>query len=186
MEPSEDCKSNTKPTPRAGPGKRAIASIQAAIVSVRGQVSCFGIKSVFDSELWILFSSSFVSATLLPGISEATLLYIFHTADQPMWALVLAATIGNTLGGFTNFVLGALAARGFRPKGFKQEELGEAFRRVQRYGPLALCFAWLPIVGDPLCLAAGYLRLNWWQSLLCMGLGKCLRYVALVGAAASL
>ena len=96
--------------------------------------------------------------------------------------LVAVATVGNTLGGLTNFVIGWLAAKGFVLRYFEREDLQDSLSRVRRYGPLALLLAWLPIVGDPLCLAAGYLKMGWWQSTVCIGVGKLLRYVVVVFA----
>ena len=138
-----------------------------------------------ESELWLLFSSSFLSATLLPGASEATLLYLAMQSEHVPWLLVGIATIGNTLGGLTNYVIGVLAARGIRLRYFEREDLQKPLERIRRYGPISLLLAWMPVVGDPLCLAAGYLRLSWLQSLFFMALGKLGRYVTLVVAVGS-
>ena len=118
-----------------------------------------------EAELWLLFTSSFLSATLLPGGSEANMLYLVTESDYSAWTLVGVATLGNVLGGCTNYALGLLAARGFRISYFEKEHRREALDRIQRYGAWALLFSWLPIVGDPLCLAAGYLRTNLWLSI---------------------
>ena len=100
------------------------------------------------------------------------MLYLVTESDYSAWTLVGVATLGNVLGGCTNYALGLLAARGFRVAYFEKEHRREALDRIQRYGAWALLFSWLPIVGDPLCLAAGYLRTNLWLSILCMTLGK--------------
>jgi membrane protein YqaA with SNARE-associated domain len=55
-----------------------------------------------------------------------------------------------------------------------------AVERVRRYGRAALLLSWVPIVGDPLCVAAGWLRVSWWQSLVLIGAGKAARYGAMV------
>ena len=144
-----------------------------------------GTLPMLDSELWLLFSSSFLSATLLPGASEAAVLYLAVQAEHAPWLLVGVATLGNTLGGFTNYGIGILAARGIRLRYFEREDLRRPLERIRRYGPISLLLAWMPVIGDPLCLAAGYLRLSWLQSLFFMALGKLGRYVALVAAATS-
>ncbi|MBT6490772.1 MAG: DedA family protein, partial [Deltaproteobacteria bacterium] len=63
---------------------------------------------------------------------------------------------------------------------FERENLQKSLDKIRRYGALSLLFAWLPIVGDPLCLAAGYLKVNWWHCTICMAIGKLVRYVALI------
>ena len=136
------------------------------------------------TDLWLLFSSSFLSATLLPGGSEANLIYLLSRAEHSYTALIVVATLGNTLGGATNYGLGFLAARGIRLSYFDREHRQAAFYKVRHYGPWVLLLAWVPVVGDPLCLAAGYLRTNWWLSFTCMAVGKCVRYVVLVYLAA--
>ena len=136
-------------------------------------------------DLWLLFSSSFLSATLLPGGSEANLIYLLDKAEHPYGTLIVVATFGNALGGAANYGLGYLAARGIRLSYFEKEHRQVALDKVRRYGPWVLLFAWVPVIGDPLCLAAGYLRTQWWVSLACMTLGKCIRYVLLVYLALS-
>ena len=136
------------------------------------------------TDLWLLFSSSFLSATLLPGGSEANLIYLLSKAEHSYAALILVATLGNTFGGATNYGLGYAAARGIRSSYFDQEHRQAALNKVRRYGPWVLLLAWVPVIGDPLCLAAGYLRTNWWLSFACMAAGKCMRYGLLVYFAA--
>ncbi len=124
---------------------------------------------------WALFSSAFISSTLLPGGSEALLLYLANesTNEWPLlWAL---ATVGNTLGGLTSWGVGWLIARRFPGR-----ELREHHRRgmahIQRWGDKVLLLSWLPLVGDPLCVAAGWLGVPWWRALLYILIGKGLRY----------
>ena len=140
---------------------------------------------MWESELWILFASSFLSATLLPGASEANLVYLVTSSGHSPELLVLVATVGNTLGGMTNFVIGWLAAKGLVIRYFEREDLQASLERIRRFGPLALLFAWLPVIGDPLCLAAGYLKMGWWQSTACIAVGKLVRYCVVVWTAAA-
>ena len=131
-------------------------------------------------DLWLLFSSSFLSATLLPGGSEVNLVYLLGTTETTAATLIAVATLGNTLGGFTNYGLGALAARGIRISYFEKEHRQSALDKVRRHGSWVLLLAWVPFLGDPLCLAAGYVRTRFWETLAFMAIGKCLRYVVLV------
>ena len=117
--------------------------------------------------LWTLFASSFLAATLLPGGSEAVLFGMLKLHPHQMWAALAVATLGNTLGGMSTYLLGR-----FIPQ--KTELKGLA--RVQRYGAPILLLSWVPIIGDPLCVAAGWLRLNPWLSALCIAAGKFARY----------
>ncbi len=103
-----------------------------------------------------LFTSSFLSATLLPGSSEAVLVALLVSVKTAPWLLVLTATIGNSLGGLTNVILGRLFP--LRESSRWQER---AQGWLQRFGAPALLLSWLPLVGDLLCLLAGWLRLPW-------------------------
>lgn len=122
---------------------------------------------------------SFLAATLLPGGSEIALFtYLRAYPEQTALALTLA-TAANTLGGMTSYVCGR-----FLPKWQRLATLPHA-DRVARYGSPVLLLAWAPLVGDLLCVAAGWLRLNWAGCLLFMAIGKAARYgvVALAQAA---
>ncbi len=124
--------------------------------------------------LWTLFASSFLAATLLPGGSEAVLFGVIKMHPQQLWPALLVATLGNTLGGMSSYLIGRLIPQ-------KQQIKGIA--TVKRYGSAALLLAWVPIVGDPLCVAAGWLRLNPWWSALFMAIGKFARYLLIAGIA---
>jgi len=96
--------------------------------------------------------------------------------------LLGVATLGNTLGGLSSWGLGFLLAIGWlRHKARDNASHEKAFARLQHYGPAVLLFSWLPLIGDPLCLAAGYLRCNFWLSALFIAIGKAARYAALIG-----
>lgn len=132
-----------------------------------------------DHPLWELFFSALLSSTLLPGGSEALLLY--QTANQlaPPLLLLLFATVGNTLGGMLSWLLGRWLVWRFPARTLEQKHQ-TALHRLQRWGSPTLLFSWLPVVGDPLCLAAGWLRTSWFHSLLFIAAGKGLRYGALI------
>jgi membrane protein YqaA with SNARE-associated domain len=120
-----------------------------------------------------LFLASFLAATLLPGGSEAVFaaLLLAHP-DQVVPALLLA-TIGNTLGGMTTYGMARWLPQNIPP---------EKSALVRRRGAPILLLAWLPIVGDLLCVAAGWLRLPWLPCVLWMAAGKGARYAVLAWA----
>ena len=130
-----------------------------------------------DSEtgLWALFVTGFLSATLLPGGSEATLVLLLEKGSQTVVSLVGVATVGNTLGGMTNYWLGRLLPE--RSRSENQRE--RALRWIERFGYSALLLSWLPVIGDPLCLAAGWLRMKQAWCWVLIASGKLFRYVAL-------
>ena len=127
-----------------------------------------------DASLWALFGSSFLAATLLPGGSEAVLFGILKLYPEQFWPALGVATLGNTLGGMSSYLIGRLVPQ-------KKDLRGLPV--LQRYGSPALLLAWVPFVGDPLCVAAGWLRLNPWLSTLFMAMGKFARYVAVATVA---
>ena len=119
--------------------------------------------------LWGLFVSSFLAATLLPGGSEFVLAAVLHVDPQQYWPALGVATLGNTLGGMSSYLIGRIIPQRTELKGTLW---------VQRYGSPVLLGAWVPIIGDPLCVAAGWLRINPWLSALFMAVGKFARYLA--------
>lgn len=126
---------------------------------------------------WGLFFSSLLSSTLLPGGSEALLAYRVHTGGDPM-TLVTVATAGNLLGSLLTYALGRVGHRllSWRWLRVDPDRLARAERLFARWGMPTLLFAWLPIIGDPLCLAAGLLRAPLLPFTLLVGTGKCARY----------
>ncbi len=124
-----------------------------------------------------LFGSSFLSATLLPGSSEAVLIALLIAQKGSVYGLLLAASVGNTLGGLTNIFLGRLMP----PKGQGRWH-DTAMTWLHRLGPAALLLSWLPVVGDLLCVLAGWLRFAWLPSVLFLAMGKTLRYIVIATA----
>lgn len=121
-----------------------------------------------------LFGSSFLSATLLPGNSEILLVALLANSTVSPAVLVLAATLGNVLGGLTNVMIGRLL-----PALKPQRGLAMTLGWLSCLGPAALLLSWLPVVGDLLCLLAGWLRMRWGAVILFMFIGKALRYIIL-------
>jgi membrane protein YqaA with SNARE-associated domain len=94
------------------------------------------------------------------------------------WATILVATLGNTLGGAVTWWMGLASHKVVDQYQHSQHHL-RALDWLQRLGPKACLLAWLPIVGDPLCAVAGWLKLPFWPCLIYMAIGKFARYLAL-------
>ena len=127
-----------------------------------------------SSSLWTLFASSFLAATLLPGGSEFVLAGVLNAYPHQYWPALGVATLGNTLGGMSSYLIGRIIPQHAEIKGLKW---------VQRYGSPVLLASWVPIIGDPLCVAAGWLRINPWLSAAFMAIGKFARYLAIAAIA---
>ena len=133
-----------------------------------------------------LFIGSLLASTLVPGGVEGLLLVMVKEQLYGMPSLFLVATICNTLVGIITFLIGMLLAGGLRygrphprlERWFSVEN--KALGRIRRYGSPALLFSWMPVVGDPLCLAAGFLGLRFWPSALMIAAGKAARYLVLL------
>jgi membrane protein YqaA with SNARE-associated domain len=122
--------------------------------------------------LWGLFASAFLSATLLPGGSEVVLAYLASADDHAPLVLLAVASAGNTLGGMSSWLIGRLIPAGR----LQRPELHRAVARIAKHGSPVLLLSWVPIIGDPLCAAAGWLRVSWQRALLYIALGKSIRY----------
>jgi membrane protein YqaA with SNARE-associated domain len=127
--------------------------------------------------LWELFLSAFISSTIAPGGSEAVLAYMASTGSYRIENLLLAATVGNTLGAMTTWGLGMLAAKKFPVPTLLSADKQKALDVVKARGLWALFFSWLPIVGDALCFAGGWLKLPLLSAFLIIMLGKFCRYL---------
>ncbi len=126
-----------------------------------------------------MFLSAFVSSTLLPGGSEAVLLLIAAKGSADKLLLLAVATAGNTLGGASTWGLGRFIVWRFPARQLADKEQ-RAVARLRRWGSPALLMSWLPVIGDPLCLAAGWLRTHWLSSLIFIAAGKAGRYAVLL------
>ena len=126
-----------------------------------------------DASLWSLLAGSFFAATLIPISSEVMLFALIRLHPDLMWPAVAVATIGNTAGGMLSYAIGRWLPH---KKPIQYEAL------LQRHGATLLTMAWAPLIGDALCVAAGWLRIHWLPCLGFMALGKCARYVVLAVA----
>ena len=126
--------------------------------------------------LWGLFISSFISSTILPGGSEAVLAALQINSTHSALSLLAVATAGNTLGGMTSWLLGYLIGKRWTTKRLLKAEHQRAAKWLEQHGSPLLLLSWLPIVGDPLCLAAGWLKIHFWPALFFIAVGKAARY----------
>lgn len=122
-----------------------------------------------DASLWTLLIGSFVSATLVPVSSEVMLFAVLKIHHDILWPALGVATLGNTAGGMLTYAMGRWIPR--------REGPGKFEAVLNRHGAATLLLSWTPFVGDTLCLAAGWLRLNWLSCLAFMAVGKGARYV---------
>ena len=131
--------------------------------------------------LLVMLASAFGAATLLVLPSEAVLVAQIKAGTAPVWALVVAATIGNVGGSVFNWWLGRHARRfeGRRWFPFSPETIEAASARFQRWGLWSLLLAWVPVIGDPLTFIAGVLRVPFAVFLPLVAIGKGVRYVVL-------
>ncbi len=141
--------------------------------------------------LWALFLSGFLAATLLPGGSEPLLVaYLLASPTAGWWPTALTAIVvvgvANTAGGAVTYAMGRGVRLVWRKWQKPENPDGAAQRRarrwLERWGPWALLWSWVPVVGDPLCLFAGTMRLAAGKCILAMALGKFARYVVIAAA----
>lgn len=125
-----------------------------------------------DASLAGLLAASFLSATVLPGGSEAVLLAVLLAHPEQRDTALLLATAGNTAGGMVSYAMGRFIPR---------KELPGRLALLQRHGTPALLLSWVPLIGDALCIAAGWLRLPPLRSAFMMALGKGARYALIAG-----
>lgn len=134
-------------------------------------------------EAWLemggLFISAFVSATIAPGGSEAVLAYMISEGRHSALQLVGIATLGNTVGAMTTWGLGMLAAKRYPIAALLPQKSQKALDVVTKRGLWALFFSWLPVIGDALCFAGGWLKLPILSGTLIILLGKLGRYGAI-------
>lgn len=129
-----------------------------------------------------LFLTAFLSATFLPGASEAALLALAHPPYNIL-LLWVVASIGNTLGSLFNWWLGryVLHFQNKRWFPFKHENLERSQRWFKRYGYASMLLAWMPVIGDGLTFVAGIMRMNVWWFIGLVFIGKTARYALLLG-----
>ena len=126
-----------------------------------------------------LFIISFLAATILPFSSELTLAGLIATSNYDNIFLLIVASLGNILGSVVNWILGFysrnLSTKRWFP--FKDKQIEKSSKWFNRFGRWSLLFAWVPIIGDPLTLVAGLLRVKFVEFLILVTIGKVSRYL---------
>ena len=126
-----------------------------------------------------LFAISFLAATILPFSSELTLAGLITTSDYDNLLLLIAASFGNVLGSVVNWALGSysrnLTTKKWFP--FKETQIERSSKWFRKFGKWSLLFAWVPVLGDPLTLVAGILRVKFIDFIILVAIGKVSRYL---------
>lgn len=134
-----------------------------------------------EAGLWGMLGSAFLSATLLPGSSEVVMIALITAYPTMAWPAFAVATIGNVLGCALTYAMGYAARQGLeRFQRFRVQVSPAAMAKLQRLGPPSLFLAFLPLVGDALVLAAGWLKLPLGASFAWITAGKATRYLLVV------
>jgi membrane protein YqaA with SNARE-associated domain len=127
-----------------------------------------------------LFAVCFLAATILPLSSEGVLLAFLFGGYDPFLSLLIAS-LGNIMGGSTNYWLGRIGNPGWlKTLGMNEQKILNFENRIQHYGYWSALLSWLPIIGDPILVALGFFRANWWRVFALMSLGKIARYSILI------
>jgi membrane protein YqaA with SNARE-associated domain len=130
-----------------------------------------------------VFVIALVSATLLPMGSEPAVFGLVKLNPGLFWPAMFVATAGNTIGGAITWWMGWGAERAYETVRQRKPVELRALAWLERFGAKACLLAWLPIVGDPLCAVAGWLRLPFWPCVGCMAIGKLARYIVMTAVA---
>jgi len=128
-----------------------------------------------------VFVVALISATLLPMGSEPAVFGLVKLNPELFWPAILVATAGNTVGGMISWAMGYGASHVANRYG-KTGTDARALRWLRSMGPKACVLSWLPVVGDPLCAVAGWLRLPALPCAMWMAIGKFLRYLLMTSA----
>ena len=126
-----------------------------------------------------IFAISFLAATILPFSSELSLATLIATSDYDNLLLLTVASFGNILGSVVNWALGSysrnLTTKKWFP--FKETQIERSSKWFKKFGKWSLLFAWVPVVGDPLTLVAGILRVKFIDFIILVAIGKVSRYI---------
>ena len=132
--------------------------------------------------LGTVFLVSLLSATLLPMGSEPAVFGLVKLNPELFWPVVLVATAGNTVGGAISWWMGYGAEVAYEKVRHRKPAEARALQWLHRFGPKACVLSFLPVVGDPLCAVAGWLKLPFWPCVGWMAVGKFGRYVVMTAA----
>ena len=141
-------------------------------------LSLLALFSLPQYGLVTVFVVALVSATLLPMGSEFAVFGLLKLSPELFWPAILVATVGNTVGGAISWWMGYGAETLYERMQYKRLEM-RALTWLERLGPKACLLSWLPVVGDPLCAVAGWLKLPFWPCVAYMAIGKFARYLTM-------
>ncbi len=124
--------------------------------------------------------AAFLAGSFIPFSSEVILTGLYASGLH-LWPLIVAATIGNVLGGVFNYCIGRMCNEGwvYRLLRVKEDKLEHTKQQIRTYGAWMGLLAWVPILGSAITIALGVLRVNFAMSLCAIAIGKFLRYLAL-------
>lgn len=130
-----------------------------------------------------LFSTSFLAATILPISSEVVFIALLATGFNPL-LLLISATLGNWIGGMTNYYLGYLGKIEWIEKYFhvSKEKIQKIKEKIHNKGAYMAFFCFLPAIGDIIGFTLGFMRANILIVNISMFLGKLFRYAVLLYA----
>ncbi len=140
------------------------------------------ILAVPEVGLISVFLVSLVSATLLPLGSEPAVFLLIKANPAMFWPAILVATIGNTLGGGISWWMGYGAEAAYERATHRKPHNPRLLAWFAKFGAKACLLSWLPVIGDPMCALAGWLRLPFWPCLAYMAAGKFARYLVMTAA----
>lgn len=131
-----------------------------------------------------LFAAAFIAATILPAQSELLLGAMLVSGQFDITLLLAVATAGNVLGSFVNWMVGRYFAHHRDKRWFPASPttMARAEAWFARFGPAVLLLSWMPVIGDPLTVVAGVLRMRFTTFLLVVTLAKGARYLFLAFA----
>ena len=125
-----------------------------------------------------LFIISLLAATILPLSSEIVLTTMLLTNLFEKNILLVIASSGNILGSIFNWYLGKKITIFQDRKWFpvSPEQLNKSQKYFQKYGIWSLLLAWVPVIGDPLTLLAGVLKVRFSIFFILVSISKISRY----------
>ncbi len=141
-----------------------------------------GLLALPEVGLSTVFFIAFIASTLVPLGSEPAVFGLVKLDPGMFWPAIGVASLGGTLGGALTWWMGYGAERVYEHATHKRPEM-RALSWLQRFGAKACLLSWLPIVGDPLCAVAGWLKLPFWPCVVYMAIGKFARYFILTAGA---
>lgn len=136
-----------------------------------------------DYGYWGMGILSFLSGSIVPIASEVLLVFFLNLGLNAV-SLTLVATLGNTLGGITCFMIGYLTNKATVQKLFRisDRRMKRADLMIQKYGFWTAALSFVPVIGEALLVALGIMRVDKYKVMSVMAIGKFVRYVLIVAS----